>query len=185
MWKASYADDTSPDLTIAGSHAAANVASASVRRWDSSALNAVRGPSAGTGRVLLFAAGRAPPAGPPHPPPGWAWCRCTALPLLYAYYSVDASLLNNLAPGAHTLTVNVEHQQHSIAPAIAGAEASISYDDGANWEPATLTGSGGQYRTSLTVPASGTNGYVAIRFSAWDMAGNRIDQTLLRPYTAR
>jgi hypothetical protein len=110
---------------------------------------------------------------------------CTALPLLYPYYSADATLMNNLVPGTHTLTVKVDHQQYSVAPAIAGAEVAFSYDDGANWQPATLTGSDGQYRASFTVPANGTNGYVAIRFSAWDKDGNRIDQTMLRSYTTR
>jgi hypothetical protein len=31
------------------------------------------------------------------------------------------------------------------------------------------------------VPTDG-NGYVALRVSAWDKAGNRIDQTVLRAY---
>lgn len=110
---------------------------------------------------------------------------CSALPLLYAYYKADADLLNNLVPGAHTLTLDVEHQQHSVAPPISGASVSVSYDDGATWVPAAVTGDEGHYRASFTVPATGTDGYTAIRIAAWDRAGNRIDQTVQRAYTIR
>jgi hypothetical protein len=107
---------------------------------------------------------------------------CTPLPMLFAYYDTDSSLTNSLAAGRHTLRLDVDHQERSDAPAVTGAEVSLSYDDGATWVPAHVSGGNGRFGARFTVPATGGDGYVALRVSAWDGAGNRIDQTVLRAY---
>jgi hypothetical protein len=110
---------------------------------------------------------------------------CSTLPLLFAEYSADANLLNQLTPGAHSIALTVTHQEHSAAPAISGAGVSVSYDDGTTWQPLRTTGSGGTYRAAFTVPAGASGGYVSLRVSAWDRAGNRIDQTVTRAYQVK
>jgi hypothetical protein len=107
---------------------------------------------------------------------------CSPLPLLFADYSAaDATSSDSLAAGRHTLSLSVAHQQDAAAPAVSGATASVSYDDGATWVPAPVSGRDGRYSAAFSVPTDG-NGYVALRVSAWDKAGNRIDQTVLRAY---
>jgi len=108
---------------------------------------------------------------------------CAPLPLLYAYYSADSNLLNQLSPGSHTLTLAVQHQEHSITAAISRASVAVSYNDGASWIKAPVTGGDGSYQATFTVPGpSQTNGFMAVRVSASDTAGDTIAQTVLRAY---
>lgn len=107
---------------------------------------------------------------------------CDALPLLFAYYNTDANLLNQVTPGRHTLDLTVQHQQHAVAPEVSGASVSVSYDDGATWQAATTKGGDGAFKAAFTVPASASGHDVSLRVSAWDGAGNRIDQTVIRAY---
>ncbi|HVV21838.1 MAG TPA: hypothetical protein VHF06_20555, partial [Pseudonocardiaceae bacterium] len=62
---------------------------------------------------------------------------CSTLPLLFAYYTVDTTANDVLAAGAHTLDLDVQHQQHAQAAPLTGASVSVSYDDGATWTPAS------------------------------------------------
>jgi hypothetical protein len=108
---------------------------------------------------------------------------CAPLPLLYAYYSADSNLLNQLGPGSHTLTLAVQHQEHSITAAISRASVAVSYNDGVTWTDAPVTGVDGSYQATFSVPAqSQTNGFMAVKVSASDTAGNTIEQTVLRAY---
>jgi hypothetical protein len=108
---------------------------------------------------------------------------CAPLPLLYAYYSADSNLLNQLAPGSHTLTLAVQHQEHSITAAVSRASVAVSFDDGVTWTKASVTGGDGSYQATFTVPdGSQTNGFMAVKVSASDTAGNSIEQTVLRAY---
>lgn len=107
---------------------------------------------------------------------------CSPLPLLFAYYDTDSSPTNSLTAGPHTLHLDVDHQERSVAPAVDGAAVSLSYDGGATWVPAATSGGNGRFSARFTAPATGGDGYVAIRVSAWDGAGNRIDQTVTRAY---
>lgn len=110
---------------------------------------------------------------------------CSALPLLFASYDADANLLNQLTPGRHGISIAVGHQQHAVAPSVTGATVSVSYDDGATWQALHTTGSGGTYHAGFTVPAGAVGGYASLRVSAWDGAGNRIDQTVTHAYQVR
>lgn len=110
---------------------------------------------------------------------------CSTLPLLFADYNTDANLLNQLSPGRHSIALDVTHLEHANAPAVSGAGVSVSYDDGATWQSLRTTGSDGGYQAGFTVPANASGGFVSLRVSAWDRAGNRIDQTVTRAYQVK
>jgi hypothetical protein len=59
----------------------------------------------------------------------------------------------------------------------------VSYDGGKTWQPATLTGSGDHWTAHYTHPSlAATDGYVAIRATAKDAAGDTVTQTVLKAY---
>lgn len=107
---------------------------------------------------------------------------CSALPLVFTDYTAKANLLDQLTPGPNTLALKAWHQPNSVAPDIAGAEVSVSYDGGNTWQPLHVSGSNGDYQAAFSVPASATGQYLSLRVSAWDRAGNRIDQTVTSAY---
>jgi len=108
---------------------------------------------------------------------------CTALPLLYADYTVSGTSLSNaLTPGAHELSLDVYAQQYSHAPGIAGASVQVSYDGGSTWTSAPVSGRAGHYTAGFAIPAAAT-GSVSLRVSGWDTAGDRVEQTVLNAYT--
>ncbi len=108
----------------------------------------------------------------------------TPLPLLTLSYGVDVSALNVAAkPGAQVVDLTVGHQPGATGAApIAGASASVSFDDGASWAPARVLPRGdGTFRAVVSrVPASAT--HLSLRVEAWDRDGNRIEQEVLRAY---
>jgi hypothetical protein len=67
---------------------------------------------------------------------------------------------------------------------IAGGKLSVSYDGGKTWTPVTLTGSVGDWQATLTYPADPSK-WVSIKATAWDDAGNRSSQTIIRAYGLR
>ncbi|WP_407659324.1 S8 family serine peptidase [Jiangella rhizosphaerae] len=108
----------------------------------------------------------------------------TALPLLTLDYDVDVSLLNVAAkPGAQVVDLTVGHQPGAagVAP-VAGATVAVSFDDGMRWQPARVVPRGdGSFRALVPrVPSSAT--HLSLRVEAWDRAGNRIEQEVLRAY---
>lgn len=107
---------------------------------------------------------------------------CAALPLLYAFTNTDADLLNQVTTGRHTLSLHVERQQQAVGGTISGAEASVSYDDGAHWQRLPVHGGSGDFSADYTVPSDASGHTVSFRLSAWDTAGNRIDQELPGAY---
>lgn len=107
---------------------------------------------------------------------------CTPLPLIYATYAVsDPTLNNGLSTGPHTLSLTLTHQQFSAAPGISGASVAVSYDGGGTWTQAPVSGRGGRYTASFTIPAGATG--LSLKIGGWDAAGDRIDQTVLNAYT--
>ncbi|WP_053202988.1 S8 family serine peptidase [Jiangella muralis] len=108
----------------------------------------------------------------------------TALPLLTLSYDVDVSLLNvGAKSGAQFVDVAVGHQPGAPGAApVAGATASVSFDDGASWQPARVVPRGdGTFRVVISrVPAAAT--HLSLRVEAWDRDGNRIEQEVLRAY---
>jgi hypothetical protein len=123
-------------------------------------------------------------------PPGWVCldgtaANCAALPLLLPAYALPLTLTDTVAAGPTSFGLSIPHAQGTASPAaIAGVTVSVSYDDGGSWQPALVTPTAsGQYQVSYTTPvASATNGFVALRTTAWDAAGSRVTQTILRAY---
>jgi hypothetical protein len=58
-------------------------------------------------------------------------------------------------------------------------QVDVSYDDGATWRPAKVTGGNAQYSAELVHPAGA---FVSLRSRATDTAGTVVEQTTLRAY---
>jgi hypothetical protein len=83
-------------------------------------------------------------------------------------------------PGADgTLAFAVRHQSGSAAGATTAFDLQASYDDGKTWRTPLYSRLGDQGVTVLRPPAGG---YVSLRASAADAAGNRVEQTIIRAY---
>ncbi|MGI5153358.1 S8 family serine peptidase [Plantactinospora sp. CA-294935] len=75
-----------------------------------------------------------------------------------------------------TIPVTVTAQPESGAGANENLTVEVSYDDGVNWAPAEVTAG----QAVLRHPAE--PGYVSLRASATDTAGNTVTQTVIRAY---
>lgn len=88
----------------------------------------------------------------------------------------------NRAPAGrpHQLRLDVQHQPGAPAAPLTALTAEVSYDEGATWtrSPVLCFGAGGH--TLLNHPPG--NGFVALRLTATDAAGNSVSQTVHRAY---
>ncbi|MFL6077821.1 MAG: hypothetical protein ACJ73S_31040 [Mycobacteriales bacterium] len=109
---------------------------------------------------------------------------CTVLPLLMPDYSVAGIGLDGKAPaGPSTLDVAVAPVQGAAPSAVASVTVEVSYNSGVSWTPATVTGSGNHFTATYTTPdPASTDGYVSVRTTATDAAGDAVTQTLIRAY---
>ena len=125
--------------------------------------------------------------------PSWWFCPsvylngpesdCVVQPLLTLNYTVARMALDGSAPpGRQVLGVSVDHLQLAKAAKVSGAKVQVSYDDGATWQSAAVTGGDGHYRAAYTTPASGAAAYVTLRVTADDAAGGEISETIWRAY---
>jgi hypothetical protein len=118
-------------------------------------------------------------------PPGWSCADgseppCAVEPLLTLGYSVAGIAVDGTAPaGPQVVRLTIGHQQFAAASAITAASASVSFDDGATWQPASVTGSGGTRYAVFDAPAGS---YVSLKVTAADAAGGAIAETLIRAY---
>jgi subtilisin family serine protease len=80
-----------------------------------------------------------------------------------------------------TLRLATSRQVGSSGPPVSAMTVSVSYDDGASWQPATVTTTGnGTFSAEYRHPAAGQ--FVSLRVSASDGAGGSVEQTLIRAY---
>ncbi|MEE6260204.1 molybdopterin-binding protein [Plantactinospora sonchi] len=88
----------------------------------------------------------------------------------------------NAAPAGREFRVPVRVQRQAGAePAgCASLTVDVSYDDGRTWRPARVTGTGPNRIAVLTHPTGA--GFVSLRASATDTAGNTVRQTTIRAY---
>ena len=64
----------------------------------------------------------------------------------------------------------------------AGATLALSYDDGATWTPVPLQRARtGGWSAKVQYPRA-QGSYVSLKASAWDDAGNRVEQEIVRAY---
>jgi hypothetical protein len=73
----------------------------------------------------------------------------------------------------------VRHQSGSVAGVTTAFDRRASYDAGKTWLSPLVSRLGDQGVTVLRPPAGG---YVSLRASAADAAGNRVEQTIIRAY---
>ena len=59
----------------------------------------------------------------------------------------------------------------------------VSYDDGATWQSAPVSGGGSKWTASVTHPAGA--GHVSLRAIATDSKGGKVEQTIIRAYLLR
>ncbi|MFF0264317.1 S8 family serine peptidase [Kribbella sp. NPDC004536] len=100
------------------------------------------------------------------------------LPLLQLDYSI-ATDLSGRAKRHSDLTVTPSHLPGAVGTGkVTAATLELSYDDGATWRPVTLQRLGATWRAKLDAP----RGYVSMRVTAHDDAGNSVSQTIQRAF---
>ncbi|GAB3379609.1 hypothetical protein GCM10027452_34330 [Micromonospora halotolerans] len=95
-------------------------------------------------------------------------------------YAVSTDLLGNAPGGGQHLTVTPSHLPGAAgAGTIAGTGLAVSFDDGAHWRDVPLVRRGGTWVADFVAPDTG---YVSLKVTAWDDAGNRVSQEITRAY---
>ncbi|PZF91692.1 S8 family peptidase [Micromonospora deserti] len=86
------------------------------------------------------------------------------------------------APAGVTFEIplTVQRQPDSTAKPVRTLSVDVSYDDGATWTPATVRRHGERGAATVRHPAGA--GYVSLRATATDKAGNTVTQTVVRAY---
>jgi subtilisin family serine protease len=105
------------------------------------------------------------------------------LPLLQLDYRVDTDLTGSVkAGGQQKIGLTAGHVDGVTgAGKPTGGTLSVSYDDGASWQPVALTADGtGTWSGMLKHPTAA--GFVSLKATAWDDAGNKVEQELIRAY---
>ncbi|MFE7329257.1 S8 family serine peptidase [Streptomyces sp. NPDC057565] len=104
-----------------------------------------------------------------------------SLPLIQLDYGVNTDKAGRANRHAG-LTVAASHLPGTTA-AIGKPSLAISYDDGATWQRPELDRDGSGWRTALHAPKSA--GFVTLRVTARDAAGNSVSQTITRAFGLR
>jgi hypothetical protein len=81
------------------------------------------------------------------------------------------------------LPVTVERLAGAPTPRLVGVTIEASFDDGATWSRVPGALSGTHFRGIVVNPPGAL--FVSLRGSASDVAGNRVEQTILRAYQLR
>ena len=103
----------------------------------------------------------------------------TPVAILFANAWFTANGHESVGPGAATFDMDLAHQPGAADPAVTGASADVSYDDGKTWAPMTVTRTGTHHvHGTFTVPASLKPGYLAVRLHAADAGGSTLDETV-------
>ncbi len=118
-------------------------------------------------------------------PPGW-FCAdgsqaCAVQPLLtFGYQVAHIAIDGTTQAGPEEVQINVGHQALTRSPAaVTGLTVQYSLNDGASWQPAAVSGSGGTWHAWLdAAPGS----YVSLRTSATDAAGGALTETITRAF---
>ncbi len=104
--------------------------------------------------------------------------------LLQLDYDVDTDLAGRATGGRQTLGLRASHLEGAVGTGRIGRlTLAVSYDDGKHWKPVRLERTGaGAAVARFTAPRSG---YVSLRASARDDAGNTITQDVIHAYGLR
>jgi hypothetical protein len=112
---------------------------------------------------------------------------CSFLPLLFITYDLALNSASQAPAGTPmSIAFTVAHQQGEAPPSGVSATVSASFDDGETWtapQPASAGPGAGQFAATIDQPAlADTNGFVSLRITARDAAGNSVTQTIIRAY---
>jgi len=110
----------------------------------------------------------------------------TPVPTLTAKWDLDLDPAN-AAPAGRDFAVRLK-TGHTVptSAAVRSAKAWISFDDGGTWKKISLTGTGGQFTSTVRHPAAhDTTGYAALRFEVIDTAGGKFEQTVHKAYVLK
>lgn len=89
---------------------------------------------------------------------------------------------HNQAPAGTAFAVPVWIEWQRPEPVhIVRLTISVSYDDGAHWQPVSVTARRGAWTAHLT-HLGVAGGYVSLRAHATDSLGNAVEQTVIRAY---
>ncbi|HZM77979.1 MAG TPA: S8 family serine peptidase [Candidatus Limnocylindrales bacterium] len=102
------------------------------------------------------------------------------LPLWSVTFRPNLNATNGAPAGSFAIPLTAVSQPGSPVAGINTITVQYSTDDGATWQNATVTGSGPNRTATVTNP--GTSGYVSLRATATDWAGNSVTQTTIRAY---
>ncbi|MFD4949622.1 S8 family serine peptidase [Streptomyces sp. NPDC058409] len=115
--------------------------------------------------------------------------QCEALPVVLLDYGMKADILNKAAADAdYAVTIEASRAKGStLSSEMAGAKLSVSYDDGATWQPVVVKRKDpNTFRASFRHPElTATNGFVSLRTEVWDDAGNRTVQDITKAYALK
>lgn len=109
------------------------------------------------------------------------------LPLLQLDLDV-ATDLNGTVPVSRTGTIRVgaSHEPGVFGGgAVEGVTLELSYDDGASWQRASLAAEGNGWKARVDYPRNAAGGFVSLRATGSDDAGNRVEQEIIRAYELR
>jgi hypothetical protein len=105
------------------------------------------------------------------------------MPLLQLDYGVDTDLAGYARGGAQHVRLTPAHLPDAVgAGRISDATLDVSFDDGGTWHKVPVKRVGGDWLAAFTAPA---DGYVSMRASARDSAGNAVRQEIARAYGLR
>ncbi|GAA3523476.1 hypothetical protein GCM10022222_01920 [Amycolatopsis ultiminotia] len=111
---------------------------------------------------------------------------CRILGALTVDYRLDADLTTTSKVGGQALALHVGHAAFSGAGSrspVTSAAVSVSFDDGATWQPAKVTGTPGDYRATWENPPESAGKSPSLKVTAQDRAGDAITQTITGAYT--
>ncbi len=102
------------------------------------------------------------------------------LPVSVVRFLPDLDLQNTAAGGVCVLPVRVDRQPDAARGHTSGLTVQVSYDDGAHWAPVPVLRHDDAALALLRHPAG--HGFVSLRASAVDTAGNTVDEEIIRAY---
>jgi hypothetical protein len=106
----------------------------------------------------------------------------TLMALMQLDYQVATDTAGNRHGGRQTIGFSATHLPGAVgAGKVAGGTLSVSYDDGKSWHRVDLTqaGAAGHWTAGFDAP---DRGFVSLKATAWDNAGNSISQEVTRAY---
>jgi hypothetical protein len=113
---------------------------------------------------------------------------CAPAPLVFVRYVAPVDALNQAPSDTQQTLMVTAYEEGDHTAAIAGLTQEVSFDHGKTWNMVRVipTGTPGTYSVMFKVPKlAQTNGYVSLRTTARDAAGNSTTQTYYDSYALK